>query len=71
MPFDEIRQRLDAVQRVRAQRDAAERRMPGERLRRELREAFAREGTARFRRNREAGMGMEPDPAEPPDVKRR
>ena len=42
MPFDEIRQRLEAVQRVRAQRDAAERRVPGERLRRELREAFAR-----------------------------
>jgi hypothetical protein len=41
MPFDEIRQRLEAVQRVRAQRDAAERRVPGERLRRGLREAFA------------------------------
>jgi hypothetical protein len=39
----EFRKRLRAERSVRAQRDAAERRIPGERLRREIREAFARE----------------------------
>ena len=39
----EFRKRLREERSVRAQRDAAERRIPGERLRREIREAFARE----------------------------
>jgi hypothetical protein len=43
MDFKEFRKRVQAERSVRAQRDAAERRIPGERLRREIREAFARE----------------------------
>ena len=43
MEFEDFRQRVQAERKVRAQRDAAERDMPGERLRREIREAFQRE----------------------------
>ena len=68
MPFEDIRQRLEAAQRVRTQRDAAERRVSGERLRRELREAFARQSARKFRKDRE--VGMEPDPTDPANAKR-
>jgi hypothetical protein len=43
MEFEDFRQRVQAERKVRAQRDAAEKDMPGERLRREIREAFERE----------------------------
>ena len=43
MESDEFRKRLKHERAVRAQRDAAERAVPGERLRREIREAFERQ----------------------------
>jgi len=43
MEHDEFRERVEAERSVRRQRDAAERNVPGERLRREIREAFERE----------------------------
>jgi hypothetical protein len=43
MNFEDFRERLQRERSRRAQRDAAERRLPAERLRREIREAFARE----------------------------
>lgn len=43
MDSDEFRKRLQDERAVRAQRDAAERAVPGERLRREIREAFERQ----------------------------
>lgn len=46
MEFDDFRDRVRDERRVRAQRDAAERAVPGERLRREIREAFEREDAA-------------------------
>jgi hypothetical protein len=41
--FEDFKERVRAERVVRAQRDAAERQIPGERLRREIREAFAGE----------------------------
>jgi hypothetical protein len=43
MDSEEFRARLQDERAVRAQRDAAERAVPGERLRREIREAFERQ----------------------------
>ena len=43
MNDDEFRERVQRERAVRAERDAAERNVPGERLRREIREAFERE----------------------------
>ena len=40
---EEFRKRMEDERAVRAQRDAAERAVPGERLRREIREAFERQ----------------------------
>ena len=60
MPFDEIRKRLEGVQRVRAQRDAAERRVPGERLRRALREEFA--GKRASERDKDEPVGAHAKP---------
>ena len=45
MEFEDFRARVQAERKVRAQRDAAERAVPYERLRREIRDAFAREST--------------------------
>jgi hypothetical protein len=42
MEFEDFRARVQAERKIRAQRDAAERAIPNERLRREIREAFAR-----------------------------
>ena len=63
MEFDEIRKRLEAVSRVRTQRQAAERRIPGERLSRKLREAFARQRPAESGDgpNDVQGHAMDPD----------
>lgn len=47
MESDDFRERVRDERRLRAQRDAAEKAMPGERLRREIREAFERERAAR------------------------
>ena len=43
MDSEEFRKRIEDERSVRAQRDAAERAVPGERLRREIREAFERQ----------------------------
>ena len=43
MDSEEFRRRLQDERAVRAQRDGAERAVPGERLRREIREAFERQ----------------------------
>ncbi len=43
MDSEEFRKKLQEERAVRAQRDAAERAVPGERLRREIREAFERQ----------------------------
>jgi hypothetical protein len=40
---DEFRKRIQRERAIRSQRDAAERAVPGERLRREIREAFERQ----------------------------
>ena len=42
MEFEDFREQVRAERKVRAQRDAAERNLPLERLRREIREAFER-----------------------------
>jgi hypothetical protein len=42
MESDDLRKRVQAEKSLRSQRDAAERGIPGERLRREIREAFER-----------------------------
>ena len=69
MDFESFRQRVQDERTVRAQRDAAERNIPGERLRREIREAFARESARELREDRQ--IGVEPDPLDPPDPERR
>ena len=56
MDSDEFRKRVHDERAVRAQRDAAERTMPGERLRREIREAFERQDAR-----------PDEDPAQQPD----
>ena len=43
MESDDFDKRIEAVRSVRSQRDAAERAIPGELLRREIREAFERQ----------------------------
>jgi hypothetical protein len=53
---------------VRAQRDAAERRLPVERLRREIREAFARERARELFDDRE--VPLESDSLQRPDAER-
>jgi hypothetical protein len=45
MESDEFRKRIQRERAIRSQRDAAERAVPGERLRREIREAFERQDT--------------------------
>jgi hypothetical protein len=52
MDFDEFQKRLQGERAVRTQRDRAERAVPGERLRREIREAFERQD-ARLEEHRE------------------
>ena len=65
MDFDEFKKRLQAERSTRAQRDAAEKRIPGERLRREIREAFAREDA---RRDDDRQSDAQPDPRDGPDA---
>jgi hypothetical protein len=60
MGLQDFRRRIQAERSVRAQRDAAERRIPGERLRREIREAFARERARKPAEDRAAGAERGP-----------
>ena len=53
--FEDFRARVQGERSVRAQRDAAETQIPGERLRRELREAFAGEDAHEHRDDRQVG----------------
>jgi hypothetical protein len=68
MEFEEFRERVQAERATRAQRDAAESGIPGERLRREIREAFASEDARKLREERQ--VGVEPDSLDPPDSER-
>jgi hypothetical protein len=56
MDFEDFRQRVQDERRVRAQRDAAEKNIAGERLRREIREAFARESAGELDENGRFGV---------------
>ena len=56
MEFEDFRKRVQAERKVRAQRDAAERNIPLERLRREIREAFARQGAGDAREDRQGSV---------------
>ena len=68
MDFEDFRQRVQDERKVRAQRDAAERDIPGERLRREIREAFARESAGELGKDRQ--VGVQPDPLDASDPER-
>ncbi len=63
MASEDRDKRIDAVRSVRSQRDAAEKAVPGERLRREIREAFERQDARD--RDDEATAGGQPDPSRP------
>jgi len=54
MEFEEFRKRVRAERTTHEQRDAAERRVPGERLRRAIREAFARKSARDLREEHDA-----------------
>jgi hypothetical protein len=68
MNFEDFRERLQRERSRRAQRDAAERRLPVERLRREIREAFARERARELPEDHE--VRVESDPLQPPHAER-
>ena len=65
MESDDFDKRIEAVRSVRSQRAAAERAIPGERLRREIREAFERQD-ARDRAD-DPTPSPERDSGHPPD----
>jgi hypothetical protein len=56
MEFEDFRARVQAERKIRAQRDATQRAIPNERLRREIREAFARESARAPGDDREVGV---------------
>jgi hypothetical protein len=64
MASEDRSKRIDAVRSLQSQRDAAERAGPGERLRREIREAFERQDARD--RTEDPAAGEEPDPKRPP-----
>lgn len=64
MASEDRDKRIDAVRSVQSQRDAAEKAVPGERLRREIREAFERQDARDRAQDPAAG---EPDPDRLPD----
>ena len=66
MDFEDFRQRVQDERNVRAQRDAAEENLPGERLRREIREAFARERAGELGEDRQ--VGFKPNPIQSKDA---
>jgi hypothetical protein len=63
MASEDRDKRIEAVRSVQSQRDAAEKAVPGERLRREIREAFERQDARDRDQDPPAG---EPDPDRPP-----
>ena len=65
MESDDFDKRIEAVRSVRSQRAAAERAVPGDRLRREIREAFEHQDA----RDRDADPppSRERDPSHRPD----
>ena len=63
MESEDFDKRIEAVRSVRAQRDAAEKAVPGERLRREIREAFERRDARD--RDDDAAAGGDADPDRP------
>jgi hypothetical protein len=65
MEPDDFGKRIKAVRSVRSQRDAAETAMPGERLRREIREAFERQDARD--RTEDPPAGQERDPGHQPE----
>ena len=77
--FDDFRERVQDERSIRAQRDAAESRVPGDRLRREIREAFAREDARKLREafahedarklREDRRVGGQPNPGQPRDAK--
>lgn len=68
MDFEEFRRRVRVERTTHEQRDAAEKRVPGERLRRAIREALVRERTGELHEDRQ--VRVKPDPANPSDPKR-
>jgi hypothetical protein len=60
MEFEDFQKRVQTERKRRAQRDAAERNIPYERLRRELREAFARQDARELGENRQPGVDRDP-----------
>ncbi len=68
MEFEEFRRRVRVERTTHEQRDAAEKRVPGDRLRRAIREAFARKSARELREDPE--VGMEPDPLDSPHAER-
>lgn len=62
MASEDRDKRIEAVRSVQSQRDAAERAVPGDRLRREIREAFERQDA----RDRADPAGPQADPNRPP-----
>ena len=67
MDFEDFQQQVRDERKVRGQRDAAERGIPGERLRREIREAFERESAGELGEDRQVGV---PDPPDASDAER-
>ena len=63
--FEDFKERVAAERSIREQRDAAERRISGERLRREIREAFA--GQRDSRPGPEEGTRGDRDAVPPPE----
>ena len=68
MKFEEFRRRVRVERTTHEQRDAAEKRVPGDRLRRAIREAFAGKGAGELGEDRQAGV--EPEPVDSPDAQR-
>jgi hypothetical protein len=66
MELEDFRERVQAERKIRAQRDAAERTIPGERLRREIREAFARQSAGKLGEDRQ--IGVQPNPIQSTDA---
>ncbi len=68
MDIEVLRRRVQDENSVRAQRDAAEKKIPSERLRREIREAFAREDARKAAEEHPGASG--PDSSEASETER-
>jgi hypothetical protein len=60
--FNDFKDRIRSERSIRAQRDAAELQLPGERLRREIREAFAADSRRRSGEERQPAPESGPEP---------